>query len=304
MKYSHHSSDSATNLKTKLQEYQARFETALDTLLPAAQTRPARLHRAMRYTMESGGKRLRPALLIAAAELVPGRSDPLPAAVAVECLHTYTLTHDDLPCMDDGELRRGKPSCHRQFDEATAVLAGDALNTFAFYVLARHYRDDPALATALIEDLAFASGSERLIGGQMEDIEAERSGEVEAEKVDYIHRNKTAALLTASLTMGGRLSAAGPAQIEKLARIGGHLGSAYQIVDDILDATGDTGTLGKTAGADQAANKATYVSQFGLEASRNEVRRRTGDAAEECRGLEGDATFLVELTRSLEHRIH
>jgi geranylgeranyl diphosphate synthase, type II len=303
VKYSSHSSDSTTDLKTKLQDYKARFEAAMDALLPSESTRPARLHQAMRYSMESGGKRLRPALLLAAAELVPGKVDPLPAATAVECIHTYSLVHDDLPCMDDGDLRRGKPSCHKQFDEATAVLAGDALNTYAFLLLARHYRAEPALAADLIEDLAFAAGSERLIGGQTEDIEAELSGCADPEKVDYIHRNKTAALMAATLTMGGRLSAAGTVQIERLGRIGLHLGIAFQIVDDILDVTGDTGILGKTAGSDQAAEKATYVSQHGLDRSREEARRHTRIAIEECRSLKGDSSFLIELIRSLEHRI-
>ena len=157
-------------LKEKLANYQQRVEQGIDQLLPGAQTRPSYLHAAMRYSMEAGGKRLRPVLLIAASELFPAQADPTAAAVAIECLHTYTLIHDDLPSIDDSHLRRGRPSCHVQFDEATAVLAGDSLLTYAFQLLSRAYRDTPGLATALISELAEASGSEQLIGGQMEDM--------------------------------------------------------------------------------------------------------------------------------------
>lgn len=291
------------DLKTKLQRFRERVEAALDELLPPPGTRPGRLHEAMRYSAESGGKRLRPVLVIAAAELVPSAHDPLPAAVAVECIHAYSLIHDDLPCMDNGDLRRGRPSCHRRYDEATAVLAGDALNTYAFSLLARHYRKTPALAVGLVEDLARAAGSEKLIGGQMEDIQAEKAGTADAEQIDFIHRNKTAALLTAALTMGGRLSGAPPEQVATLEQIGAHLGIAYQIIDDVLDATGDAQTLGKATGADRAAEKATYVQRHGLDASRDEARRHTGRATERCGELAGDPEFLVELIRSLEHRI-
>ncbi len=291
------------DFKTKLHDCRQSIEGAIDRLMPPADRRPRRLHEAMRYSMESGGKRLRPVLLMAAAELDGPAHDPLPSAVAVECIHSYSLIHDDLPCMDDGDLRRGKPSCHRQYDEATAVLAGDALNTQAFLLLARHYRDHTALAVELIEDLATAAGSERLVGGQTEDIEAERSGRCEAEQLDFIHRNKTAALISAALTMGGRLSRGGGSGVEILREIGAHLGIAYQIIDDVLDATGDTGTLGKTAGADLAADKATFVQLHGVEASREKAKQHTGEALRFCGDLPGDPAFLCQLIRSLEFRI-
>ncbi len=291
------------DFKTKLQAARERVEDAIDRLMPPPEQRPRRLHAAMRYSMESGGKRLRPILLLAAAELGKSGSDPLPAAVAVECIHSYSLIHDDLPCMDDGDLRRGRPSCHRRFDEATAVLAGDALNTHAFFLLSRHYRDEPALGLELTGDLARAAGSEKLIGGQAEDIRAEKDGLSDPELLDYIHRNKTAALITAALTMGGRLSATGADQVERLAGIGTDLGVAYQIIDDVLDATGDTEVLGKTAGADVAADKTTSVQLRGVDASRKLARDHTRRAAESCRSLTGDPTFLVDLIRSLEHRI-
>ncbi len=152
-------------LKEKLATYQNRVELGIDQLLPSASTRPERLHAAMRYSMEAGGKRIRPVLMIAASELFPAQADPLAAAVAIECLHTYTLIHDDLPSIDNSDLRRGRPSCHTQFDEATAALAGDALLTYAFQPIARHYVNEPALATCLIKDLPRASGSQHLIGG-------------------------------------------------------------------------------------------------------------------------------------------
>ncbi len=291
------------DFKTKLQAFRVRVENGIERMMPAAETRPRRLHEAMRYSMEDGGKRLRPVMLIAAAELGEPWADPLPAAVAVECIHSYSLIHDDLPCMDDGDLRRGKPSCHRRFDEATAVLAGDAINTYAFLLLSRHYREFPELAAGLVMDLAEAAGSEKLIGGQMEDIESERSGSANEEQVDFIHRNKTAELIAAALGMGGRLSGAGPAQVETLRGIGGRIGIAFQMIDDILDATGDSRTLGKAAGADVAAEKATCVSLYGVEESRKRARTHTAKALEQCRDLKGDPVFLKALIRSLEHRI-
>jgi len=316
--------------------------------LPPANARPARLHEAMRYAVLGGGKRLRPTLTLAAAELFQpttlkcGRSDrdqadepttsarpmkgsPTPAAaaaVAIECLHCYSLIHDDLPCMDDDDLRRGRPTTHRAFDEATALLAGDALLTHAFALLAEHYAENPTLAHALTRELARAAGSRHLIGGQMEDLLAEKkqrtADAINAETLDFIHLNKTAAMIEAALVMGGLVGLAAqeadnarttrPTEARKinepaaLRSVGRHLGLGFQIVDDILDATADTTTLGKTAGKDARADKATYVSLYGIEAAQARAEEETQRALDALSTLPGDTRFLAELTRSLSSR--
>lgn len=290
-----------SSLKAKLSDYQKRVEEGIDQLLPAAETRPARLHGAMRYSMEAGGKRLRPVLVLAASELFPSSEDPIAAAVAIECLHTYTLIHDDLPSIDDSNLRRGRPSCHTQFDEATAVLAGDALLTFAFQLLANSYRDAPAIATALVATLANASGSERLIGGQQEDVENEGKP-IDAETLRFIHENKTAALLTAALTMGLHFCEPSDAQLELIQKVGYHLGMTFQIVDDILDATSSAEAMGKPVGSDAAADKSTYVALHGIEGARAEAKRHTQQAIISLDEIGGNNAFIVELVKELEHR--
>ena len=290
-------------LKEKLEAYRARVESGINQLLPAEETRPAKLHSAMRYSMEVGGKRIRPALLFAASELFASEADPTAAAVAIECLHTYTLIHDDLPSIDDSDLRRGRPSCHAQFDEATAVLAGDALLTYAFQLLAREYGDLPSLATRLISELADASGSERLIGGQQEDIENEGKP-LDADTLRYIHENKTAALLTASLMMGLAFSQPSEAQIQYMQHAGYHLGLTFQIVDDILDATSDPKTLGKPVGNDAAAAKSTYVALHGIEGAQAEAKRHTKATMTAIESLGGENQTLLEIVRELETRIH
>jgi geranylgeranyl pyrophosphate synthase len=263
----------------------------------------------MRYAMQGGGKRIRPVLLLASADLSAGGgprrpepADPLAAAVAVECLHTYSLIHDDLPCMDNDDLRRGRPTVHRAFDEATALLAGDALLTHAFALLPAGYADRPALAVALAAELGEAAGSRRLIGGQMADLLAEARADATREEVEFIHLNKTAAMIEASLVMGGLCGGAAEDGIAALRRAGRHLGQAFQIVDDILDATAATATLGKTAGKDARAGKATYVRVHGLEEARRLAGSHSEAAASEFRGLPGDGRFLAELSGSLAVR--
>jgi geranylgeranyl pyrophosphate synthase len=290
-------------LKEKLEQYRARVESGIKQLLPSTTTRPAKLHAAMRYSMEAGGKRIRPALLFAACDLFGSEVDPVAAAVAIECLHTYTLIHDDLPSIDDSNLRRGRPSCHAQFDEATALLAGDALLTYAFQLLARAYRDHPELATQLIGELADASGSEHLIGGQQEDIDNEGKP-IHADTLSYIHENKTAALLTAALKMGLYFSQPSEAQLELIRHAGYHLGLAFQIVDDILDATSDAKTMGKPVGNDAAAEKSTYVALHGIEGAHSEAKRHTKAAITALEALGGDNALLLELVQEMETRIH
>ena len=308
----------------QLQAYHERIEHGLGALVPSAPTRPTRLHAAMRYSLQAGGKRLRPVLVLAAADLfgtktdaLPAHStgsgraiDAMPAAVAIECLHTYSLIHDDLPCMDNDDLRRGRPTAHKQFDEATALLAGDALLTLAFQLIGRHYAGTPALCAALTREIADAAGSERLIGGQMEDLLAERKTDATAAELDFIHLNKTAAMLSASLVAGGLCGAhttgsgqgATEPQLTTLREAGRHLGLAFQITDDILDATADTATLGKTAGKDARAGKTTYVKLHGLDTSRRHAREQSDAAKAALARLPNGAPFLTTLVENMAAR--
>lgn len=287
----------------ELKRHVARVERGIDRHVPRADTRPARLHAAMRYSLEAGGKRLRPVLALAAAELFGVKADDdraLPAAVAIECVHTYSLVHDDLPCMDNDDLRRGRPTAHRQFDEATALLAGDALLTHAFLLLSSY--EDGGLASALVQELAQAAGSRRLIGGQMEDLLAEKKTDATPDELDFIHLNKTAAMIEASLVMGGLAGGAGEPQLALLRLAGRHMGLTFQIVDDILDATADSQTLGKTAGKDAKAGKTTYVALHGLERSRQIAAEKTRAAIAEFQRLPGDPRFLCALVEAMTGR--
>ncbi|MFO1451635.1 MAG: farnesyl diphosphate synthase [Opitutaceae bacterium] len=289
---------------TKLRALVSQVEQGLERYVPPADTRPVLLHQAMRYSLESGGKRIRPVIVLAVAELFDpsmGR-DPLPAAVALECLHTYSLIHDDLPCMDDDDLRRGRPTVHKAFDEATALLAGDALLTHALGLMVSAYAEDPALAVALTRDLADAAGSRRLIGGQVEDLAAEGRTDVPAADLEFIHLNKTAALLEASFSLGARIGGASDHDRSLLVGVGRDLGLAFQIVDDVLDATAESATLGKTAGKDAKSGKTTYVSVFGVEGARLRARAHSDAARDALRTLPGDITFLTELVEALTVR--
>ena len=290
----------------ELRERVEGVERAIDRLLPGTSEPSARLHEAMRYSMAAGGKRLRPVLLVSAARLIDGgqTGDPLPAAVAVECIHTYSLIHDDLPCMDNDDLRRGRPTAHRAFDEATALLAGDALLTRAFAILAESYAATPALASSLVRHLADAAGSRRLVGGQMEDLLAERGSGATPEALEYIHLNKTAAMIEASLAMGGLCAGADAPSLETLGKTGRELGLAFQIVDDVLDATMDTATLGKTAGKDARSGKSTYVSVHGIDEARKIAREHSDRAIASLGRLPGDTAFLRWLFESLVGRTH
>jgi geranylgeranyl diphosphate synthase type II len=275
-----------------LKSQRERVETALDRLLPPAAEPPETLHAAMRHSMFAGGKRLRPILLLAACETCGGAVEAaLPAACAVECIHTYSLIHDDLPCMDDDDFRRGVPTCHKVFGEAIAVLAGDALHALAFDLLCAA---NPELAC----ELATAAGPRFLIAGQVRDLEAE-GREVSFDELRTIHEGKTAALLTCCFRLGARIAGAPPETLEALTKFGHALGLAFQVIDDILDCTQSSEKLGKTAGKDAAAGKSTYVSVLGLGAARAEAERLTAEARAALAPLGETAGRLREIADHL-----
>jgi geranylgeranyl diphosphate synthase type II len=292
-----------TDLKAKLTQWRKQLEDSMEKLVPRASERPAKLHSAMRYSLEAGGKRIRPILLLAVHEAFGGKGDPLPAAIALECIHTYSLIHDDLPSIDNSDLRRGRPSCHKAFDEPTALLAGDALLTFAFQLIARAYAGRASLGMALLSDLSEAAGSTRLIGGQMEDIINENSA-IEPDTLDYIHRNKTGAIITAALTMGLRFSKPNESQLKSMLEVGYHLGMAFQIIDDILDATQPTMLLGKPAGLDAAAGKSTFVALHGLEGSRKAATKHSESARRILTAMDGDTHLIEALIEQMGKRMH
>jgi geranylgeranyl diphosphate synthase type II len=282
-------------LKEYLRERQSLIEKALNGYLPRASAKPATIHKAMRYSLFAGGKRLRPVLALAAAEACGGSpEDALPAACAVECVHTYSLVHDDLPCMDDDDLRRGRPTSHKVFGEGIAVLAGDALLTIAFEILAQAEPTSRYKTPALITELASASGSRWLIAGQVLDLENEGK-KVTGETLKFIHRAKTAALLTTSIRLGAMSANASEAKLQSLTDFGQSLGLAFQVIDDILDVTQTTEKLGKTAGKDVAATKATYPAIFGLERSRQEAHRLTAAARDALKPFGAKGAILQEI---------
>jgi geranylgeranyl diphosphate synthase type II len=246
----------------------ARVNAALDQFIPADAVVPPTIHKAMRYSLFAGGKRIRPVLCLAACEAVGGRiATAMPLACAVECIHTYSLIHDDLPCMDDDDFRRGKPTNHKVFGEGIAVLAGDALLTQAFILVAKVKPPRPYSTAELVRELAFAAGSERLIAGQVQDLENENR-QATLDEVIATHKNKTGALITASIRLGTMAGGASAGELKRLTRYGQDLGLAFQIVDDILDATSTREILGKSAGADAKNQKSTFVTALGLEKSR------------------------------------
>jgi len=283
------------NLDTYLIERRALLEEALEQMLPAETEPPTTIHKAMRYSMFAGGKRLRPILCMAAAEACHGSLEAaIPLAVAVECLHTYTLIHDDLPCMDDDDLRRGQPTCHKVFGEGIAVLAGDALQAFAFEIAAK-------AGGEFAHELAVTSGSRKLVGGQVLDLEGEEK-QLTLEELKFVHMSKTAALLTTSVRFGGMSAGASAESLEALTKFGEYAGLAFQVIDDILDVTQSSEQLGKSAGKDEATDKSTYPALIGLEESRKEAARLT-DAAKHSLdhfGDKGDA--LHELANYLLDR--
>ena len=289
-------------LKEYLADRAALVDAAMDVYLPAAKVRPTTIHEAMRYAIFAGGKRLRPVLCLAAAEACGGNpADALAPACAVELMHTYSLVHDDLPAMDDDDLRRGRPTCHKIFGEGMAVLCGDALLTEAFLVLSQAPTNKRYSTRDYIAELAETGGSRKLIGGQVMDLEGEGKKLTQRELV-RIHESKTAALLASSLRLGAMTAHATPGKLAAITDFGYHLGLAFQVIDDILDVTQSTEVLGKTAGKDQAVEKATYPAIIGLAASRKEAARLTKAALASLRPFGKKGARLEEIAAYLLKR--
>jgi len=300
-------------LNQVLEEGRAAADAALEQLLPPATQHPSSIHQAMRHSVFAGGKRLRPILCMEAGRVIAGATTassastaPLPAGIeqlgaALEMLHTYSLIHDDLPALDNDDLRRGRPTCHKAFGEAIAILAGDALQTQAYEVLAQ-LACPPEARVAIIREIAHATGTiDGMIGGQVVDLEAEHK-KPDSATVEYIHRSKTAALITASVVSGGIYVGANDGEIDRLRIYGQSIGLAFQIVDDVLDVTQTSEQLGKTAGKDTAAEKATYPALFGVEES---LRKADALITEACGQLDPfgtRATTLKELAHFLVAR--
>jgi geranylgeranyl diphosphate synthase type II len=290
------------NLKGYLVARQKEVDRALDRFLPKASTKPATIHKAMRYSLFAGGKRLRPILCLAAAEACGGlTSNAMPLACTVECIHTYSLIHDDLPSMDNDDFRRGRPTCHKVFGDGIAVLAGDALLTIAFEIATQAKGWSRYDVRAVIREVAVAAGSQKLIAGQVADLEGEGK-KINRAQLRYIHENKTSALLRASVRLGAMSANATPTQLSALSDFGFALGLAFQVIDDILDVTQTSEKLGKSAGKDVAAQKATYPSVLGLEKSRAEAGRLTRQAHDALKPLGKRADMLHALANYLLER--
>jgi len=290
-------------LQETLEQGQAQTDAALDRLIPLETQHPVSIHKAMRHSVFAGGKRLRPVLCIEAGRMVRGSVPPKieELGAALEMLHTYSLIHDDLPALDNDDLRRGRPTCHKVFGDAIAILAGDALQTLAYETLAR--LECPAESRVrIIEEIAHATGTlDGMIGGQVVDLEAEHT-QPTAEMLEYIHRAKTAALITASLVSGGLYAGAKDREVQRLRGFGKSIGLAFQIVDDVLDVTQTSEQLGKTAGKDTAAQKVTYPALFGVEESVRKADALVSNAFAELEGFGERAERLKELARYLVER--
>ncbi len=294
------------SLAAILAERRQQVDAALDRWLPVQGDHPPKVHEAMRYSVFAGGKRLRPILALLACEAVGGNpEDAMPAAAALEMIHTYSLVHDDLPAMDDDDYRRGRRTCHRVYGEAIAILAGDALLTYAFQVLADAgpSRLAPGRRLQVIAEIAEAAGSRGMVGGQAMDILAE-GREIDQPTLLYLHTHKTGALIRASVRVGAVAGGAEEEQLQALTRYGERVGLAFQIVDDILDIEGATAELGKTAGSDLRRKKATYPAIMGLEESRQEAAHLLEEAKDALRSLGRKGATLAALADFVGRRRH
>jgi geranylgeranyl diphosphate synthase type II len=290
------------NLPAFFEEDRAAVDAAIERLMPAEHQQPPSIHRAMRYSVQAGGKRVRPILCLESARIFSADVTPvLPVACALEFIHTYSLIHDDLPALDNDDLRRGKPTCHKKFGEATAILAGDALLTLAFETLA-NAPIDPARRVAILSHVAASAGTVNgMVGGQVADLEAE-GRTIQATELEYIHRSKTAALIRASVVAGAIGGGADDENVARLKRFGETIGWAFQVVDDILDVEESSAALGKTAGKDAEQQKATYPALYGLEKSRHFAKELESRAMAEIAPYGERATRLRELAELIVHR--
>jgi geranylgeranyl diphosphate synthase type II len=295
-------SSEGRSLDAYLAERRTDVEAALERFLPDASTRPRSLHEAMRYSVFGGGKRLRPILALASYELAGGEGDAaLAPACATELIHTYSLIHDDLPAMDDDDTRRGRPSCHRAFDEATAVLAGDALLTLAFEIVASEERLAPERRLSIVSELAAANGAAGMVGGQVADMEGEGAAAT-PKAVEFIHLRKTARPLRAAILVGALAAGASSDDVAALATFGEKMGVAFQIADDLLDVTGTEEEMGKAVGKDVDRGKLTYPSAVGASAAGTKAAELT-DEAIAALGRFGDRAWaLREIARFVVER--
>ncbi len=290
------------NIKAYLRSRQKKIDRALERYLPGENARPPTIHKAMRYSLFAGGKRLRPILCLAAAETCGGKiGNALPLACALECIHTYSLVHDDLPSMDNDDFRRGRPTCHKVFGDGIAVLAGDGLLTIAFEIVSRAKTPRHYDMSILLREIAMAAGSQKLIAGQVADLEAEGRN-IDMMGLRYIHEKKTAAILTTSARLGAMSANADAKKLAAITKFGRALGLAFQIIDDILDVTQTSEKLGKSAGKDAAAKKATYPAVIGLKKSRLEAKRLTRRAHNALSIFDGKAEALHALANYLLER--
>jgi geranylgeranyl diphosphate synthase type II len=290
------------NVPTFFDEDRAAVNAALDRLMPGENAQPPSIHRAMRYSVQAGGKRVRPILCLESARIFTADvASVLPVACALEFIHTYSLIHDDLPALDNDDLRRGKPTCHKKFGEAAAILAGDALLTLAFETIA-NAPIEPARRVAILSHVAASAGTvDGMVGGQVADIEAEGRA-IQPAELEYIHRSKTAALIRASVVAGAIAGGAEDEDVARLKRFGETIGWAFQVVDDILDVEESSAALGKTAGKDVAQKKATYPSLYGLEKSRQFAKELETRAMAEIEPCGSRAARLRELAELIVHR--
>ena len=287
-------------LAQTLEQGRLLTDRALEQLLPAATQYPSSIHQAMRHSVFAGGKRLRPILCMEAGRMIAGS---FPTGIeelgaALEMLHTYSLVHDDLPSMDNDDFRRGRATCHKVFGNGIAVLAGDALLTVAFEIAARTKPTRRYSMAEILREIAVAAGSRKLIAGQVADLEAEGK-KVSRDELRYIHENKTSAMITTSIRLGAMSANADAKKLRALTKFGHSLGLAFQVIDDILDVTQTTEKLGKSAGKDVAAKKATYPAAIGLDASRAEARRLTKNAQGALKIFGNEADLLRELANYL-----
>ncbi len=290
------------DLKAYLAERRDLVNRALEGYLPKVRGPAFRVSEAMHYSLFAGGKRVRPILCLAGAEAVGGDpGEALPVACALEMIHTYSLIHDDLPAMDNDDLRRGRPTCHRQFDEATAILAGDGLLTEAFHLMAAQagrYPDREAMLLEVIAMVAAAAGCQGMVGGQMLDLQAE-GRKVTLKELEIIHRRKTGALLTSAVRAGALVGGGARGEVDRLTRYGEKFGLAFQITDDLLDVEGDAAEMGKTPGMDQLREKATYPALLGRDRAREWAGRLVEEAVADLEPLGRAAEPLQEIVRYL-----